>query len=337
MVLLVPAVQARAGVAVDRVTEPKQFAYEPVVLQPEDGDDLPEHTTMELWRVVPSVLFQGLPWGATIASSEVGYVGASTPQANVIDLAGLNDAEIALHGFSVGRLLARKPDVIWLPHRDYTWERGVLLSDAEFLKQYEVIAGAAGSGIAIRRDGTRRELLEGNMRELWSELYPGVAMEDYVVRSASWSGRKHALEDRRANDSDAASSAAVMVLAFCCKVDAATVKDHSRFCVRQDAEWRLQQYAPLIDTRLGTEFVQAIYTGKWLQRVFVKKYDKRTELMYEYKFTEDGKLLALHGKLRRWGRWMAEADLFPDADGTIPIGDVKYRLKQDGRGHPGSG
>jgi len=50
-------------------------------------------------------------------------------------------------------------------------------------------------------------------------------------------------------------------------------------------------------------------------------------LIYEYKFTEDGKLLALHGKLQRWGRWYAEADLFPDADGTIPKPDVTYRVK----------
>jgi hypothetical protein len=52
--------------------------------------------------------------------------------------------------------------------------------------------------------------------------------------------------------------------------------------------------------------------------------------MYEYKFTEDGKLLALHGYLRRWGRWIAEADLFPDSDGTIPPPEVKYRFSQDG-------
>ena len=108
------------------------------------------------------------------------------------------------------------------------------------------------------------------------------------------------------------------------------IQDHSRFCLHHGADWTLQSYPPLVDTKNGTIVEQAIYTGTWLQRVLVKKYTSRFELMYEYKFTEDGKLLSLHGKLRRWGRWMAEADLFPDADGTIPKLDVKYRLSENG-------
>jgi len=108
------------------------------------------------------------------------------------------------------------------------------------------------------------------------------------------------------------------------------LQDHSRFCLQHGAEWSLQAYPPLVDTRAGTVVEQAIYTGTWLQRVLLKKYTSRYELMYEYKFTEDGKLLALHGKLQRWGRWYAEVDLFPDADGTIPKPDVTYRVKADG-------
>jgi hypothetical protein len=108
------------------------------------------------------------------------------------------------------------------------------------------------------------------------------------------------------------------------------LQDHSRFCLQHGLEWTLQDYPPLVDAHAGMTVEQVIYTGTWLQRALVKKYTSRFELMYEYKFTEDGKLLALHGKLQRWGRWYGEADLFPDADGTIPKPDVSYRLGANG-------
>jgi hypothetical protein len=111
---------------------------------------------------------------------------------------------------------------------------------------------------------------------------------------------------------------------------AKTIQDHNRFCTPEGSGWKLQSYAPLVDTRRGTTYVQAIYTGTWLQRVFVKKYNSRTELLYEYKFGEDGKLMALHGRIDRCGHWTAEADLYPDPDGSIPKPDVTYRVTQFG-------
>ncbi len=108
------------------------------------------------------------------------------------------------------------------------------------------------------------------------------------------------------------------------------LQDRYRYCIPQGATWALQNYAPLVDTRNGTTYVQAAYNGASLQRILVKTYTRRIELVYEYKFGEDGKLMALHGWIDRWGRWFAEADLFPDADGTIPKPDITYRLAQFG-------
>jgi hypothetical protein len=45
---------------------------------------------------------------------------------------------------------------------------------------------------------------------------------------------------------------------------------------------------------------------------------------FEYKFDDAGKLSALHGSVRRWGRWISEADLFPQADGSIGPIRVRY-------------
>jgi hypothetical protein len=132
-----------------------------------------------------------LPRGTTIASSEVGYLGVAAPQVNVIDLEGLNDTQIALHGFQVDTLLARKPDIIWMPHTDYTYQRGLLMSDPGLLQQYDLYAGAADYGLAFRKDSAVRPQLDAQFQALWKSCYPGYLMEDYRVSAASWSKRKY--------------------------------------------------------------------------------------------------------------------------------------------------
>ena len=91
----------------------------------------------------------------------------------------------------------------------------------------------------------------------------------------------------------------------------------------------LEQHAPLIDTQKGTTYSQAIFTtsdtGPFLQHILLKTYNARTGLTFDYKFNPDGSLVALHGNLVRWNGWYAEADLFPNADGTIPRFQVNYR------------
>jgi hypothetical protein len=132
-----------------------------------------------------------LPKGATVAATEVGYLGERAGQANVIDMAGLNDNEIALNGFDVRSLLVRKPDVIWMPNTDYTYQHAWMMSDPELLKEYDVYAGAANYGLAIRKDSPYRVEMDRQLQVFWSRAYPGYAMRDYLVRSASWTRAKH--------------------------------------------------------------------------------------------------------------------------------------------------
>ena len=106
--------------------------------------------------------------------------------------------------------------------------------------------------------------------------------------------------------------------------------DHTRFCIPQGDDWIVQSYAPLVDTKKGTKVEQAIYSSGLLSHVLMKSYNDQYELMYDYRFDERGQLVQLRAYLERWGQWLAEADLFPDAHGLIPRPDVHYRLSQFG-------
>jgi hypothetical protein len=147
------------------------------------------------WSVVMTdltdLLVAPLPKGATVAATEVGYLGDRAAQVNMIDLAGLNDNEIALHGFDVHALLLRKPDVIWMPNTDYTYQNAWMMSDPELLKEYDVYAGAANYGLAIRKDSPYRVEIDQQMQVFWDAAYPGYRMSDYLVRSAGWTRAKH--------------------------------------------------------------------------------------------------------------------------------------------------
>ncbi len=164
---------------------------------------IPPNSTSPPPRPLPSVgwqtamttitddLIAPLPPGATVAATEVGYLGERAAHINVIDLAGLNDTEIALHGFRMGPFLARKPDLIWMPNGAYTYQCGVMFSDPAFLAQYDLYAGAASYGIAIRKDSPVRSQIDHQLSIFWSNLYPGTTPASYLVHSVSWTGLKH--------------------------------------------------------------------------------------------------------------------------------------------------
>jgi hypothetical protein len=135
------------------------------------------------YPTVPVVgdLIAALPPGAVVAASEVGYIAAAAPKATIIDLVGLNDTRIGLHGFSMEELLARKPDLIWFPHSDYTGLRATMLSDPKLYTNYVVVADMFNFGIAIRRDSPMHDAVESGVRKAWSKLYPSARLADYTV------------------------------------------------------------------------------------------------------------------------------------------------------------
>jgi hypothetical protein len=77
-----------------------------------------------------------------------------------------------------------------MPNTSYTYQRGEMFADPEFLAEYDVYAGAANYGIALRKDSPVRPQIDHQMQVYWSAVYPGCRMSDYLVCSASWSGRK---------------------------------------------------------------------------------------------------------------------------------------------------
>jgi hypothetical protein len=153
----------------------------PVLLTPA-ASTLPELSLDDIVRLLASRVITPLPAGSVVAASEVGFIGASAPQVAIIDLAGLNDTEIALHGFSMDRLLDRKPLLIWFPHSDYTWQRQAMFCSPRLLREYTIIGGNAFNySLAVRRDADPGVMQ--TVAHAFQQIYPGVVLKSYIVSS----------------------------------------------------------------------------------------------------------------------------------------------------------
>ena len=165
--------------------------YDPAQLNITATTPLPGIDWQSSMSHITDDLIAPLPPGITVAATEVGYLGERASKVNVIDLAGLNDTDIALHGFNMSRFLTRKPDLIWMPNSDYTYQRGIMFSDPAFLAQYDIYAGAGNYGIAVRKDSPVHPQIDHQLALFWSRLYPGTDPSQYLVHSVAWTGRKH--------------------------------------------------------------------------------------------------------------------------------------------------
>ncbi len=170
--------------------------YDPAQLRIVATAPLPTYEWQPMMLAITDDLIAPLPPGVTVASTEVGYLGERASHANVIDMAGLNDPQIALHGFQVASFLKRKPDLIWMPNTSYTYQRGVLFSDPALLAQYDVYADAGNYGIAIRKDSRFRAAIQRQFQIFWAAFYPGFNPSSYLVRSVKWSGQQNRVRDR---------------------------------------------------------------------------------------------------------------------------------------------
>lgn len=117
------------------------------------------------------------PPGTRFAMTEHGLVAARAPDAVVIDMLGLHDRDFALHGFSSRKLLARAPDLIWMPHPDYTQMIRDLYDDDEFWARYDYWPDALTFGVALRKD------VSPSLRALWEARFhadhPSLRLDDY--------------------------------------------------------------------------------------------------------------------------------------------------------------
>ena len=122
------------------------------------------------------------PEGAVFGLSEYGLVGAACPDVILLDPLGLHDRRVAHNGFSAEEFLARQPDLIWLPHSDYTRIVKEILGAQEFQRSYDFYPGALDYGLALRRSSPYFIQLRNEVRAMWQANYPSHAMEDYLAR-----------------------------------------------------------------------------------------------------------------------------------------------------------
>jgi hypothetical protein len=190
VVLLVTLSTAAVQAKIRHIEHKTRDEYAPAQLTVDAVQPLPQISWQTMMLSMTDDLLAPLPAGGTYAASEVGYLGERLPRATVIDLAGLNDTATALHGFHVDELLRRKPDLIWMPHSDYTYLRGVMFSDPALLAAYDVYAEAGNYGIALRKDSPLRPAIDRQMAIFWQKNYPGYQQSQYLVHAATWSGAK---------------------------------------------------------------------------------------------------------------------------------------------------
>lgn len=115
-------------------------------------------------RVWPGLdVIAALPDDLTVATTEVGFPAVMNPAKRIIDLAGLNETDIALGRKSPAEVLrAERPDVLYLPHPDYREMNGLIRDQPGLLDDYEVAPGRPAPPtlqIAILRTSRHFEVL----------------------------------------------------------------------------------------------------------------------------------------------------------------------------------
>jgi len=119
-----------------------------------------------------------LPPEVSLAGSEYGYVGAQLPDLKIIDLAGLNDRAMALQGFSAHRLFAARPDIIWMPHTDYTAIHASVLDNPVFKEQYWYYPDIFILGIAVYKQSPHAGIILSQLEKSFCKAYPGLEFSE---------------------------------------------------------------------------------------------------------------------------------------------------------------
>ncbi len=100
--------------------------------------------------------FSALGDDLVLATTEVGLLSALNPRKRVIDMVGLNESGFAWNGFDARRLCAElRPDVLYMPHPDYTTMIREIESESSFQSGYLHYPAQdldAFMGLALRRD-----------------------------------------------------------------------------------------------------------------------------------------------------------------------------------------
>lgn len=121
------------------------------------------------WPLLPR--WDIFPSDFRLAGTELGIPGIMHPEKRIVDLTGLHDPE-QVGGFSVGRLLEQKPDIVYLPHPDYIGMHQILEQSSDFEAAYKVYTASelkSYLGIALRRESPYYYQMKGIVEELTVE------------------------------------------------------------------------------------------------------------------------------------------------------------------------
>jgi hypothetical protein len=112
---------------------------------------------------------------------------------------------------------------------------------------------------------------------------------------------------------------------------AAPRKAKAVYCTQAaDGGWGLQRFRPLINPEAKTVFAEMSFTGRVLEAVRLREFHPGYEVVFEYGFDPTGKLIALLGSVEAWeDQWIAEANLYPETDGTLGPIHLKYYRSQE--------
>ena len=181
------ALFAGGGAVLDAAGRRYQARAERQPLAALDGYSIPATQPLpdlDSWRsgLEMAALAAAAPAGARLAMSEHGVVAARAPAAVIIDVLGLHDRWFALHGFSAAELFRRRPDLIWMPHPDYTQMIRDILDRDELWRDYDFYPDALTYGVALRRDGAAAGALRRLFVARFAADYPGLPLDAYRAR-----------------------------------------------------------------------------------------------------------------------------------------------------------
>jgi hypothetical protein len=113
-------------------------------------------------------ILSSLPENSTIAATENGLLSVQFPRFTILDLSGLQNREIAFHGYGDKILATWRPVLIWLPPNEFTSLRREILLGSYFTEHYDYFPGAMDYGIAILKTSPQHD---GIIRDMMSRYY----------------------------------------------------------------------------------------------------------------------------------------------------------------------
>ncbi len=144
------------------------------------GEKLPYLGGRKIFKEMTDFL-SALPRDITFAASEYGFIGASLPDLKIIDLVGLNDRDMAHAGFSVEKFFSKKPDIIWMPHKDYTYIQSEVLDNPFFKDHYAYYPKIFILGIAVYKESPSYKIILSALERKFSKLYPGIDFSECLA------------------------------------------------------------------------------------------------------------------------------------------------------------